>query len=197
MTAAAKLKHTAVSLDFASARTEYFAMKTERKKLIARCDRIQLALNLATMPEPLHPRAAIAVEAAGDELALARRNPRRSELALYELRDKLDDARPAFERAKEQYETACSDEARRIAEALIPRHRAAVAKIDAALELLASALTAEIDVRTEFEKSSPTPWPSQLLPNMSASLLRLAWTSHRDSTASSWRREARAKGLLE
>lgn len=182
--------------EFEWARDAYLALRSQRKALINRCDQMQTALHLSSQPEPLPQRSIVAISAAGDDLASARRNPRRFELALFELRDKVDDLSAPFQQARDRYERACVTEAHRIAEELVPRHRAAVANIHAALLKLADALAEEVAIHDEFRAKSPTAWPSQLLPNMSSVFKKIAWLSNYDSVGSIWVREARAKGLI-
>lgn len=197
-TTATKVKEKPVEpTELELAGDEYFPLRAERKALINQCDHMQATLQLSSMPEPLPLRSVIAIEAAGEDLAIARRNPRRFELKLFELRDRLDDLNAPFEQARERYERACSSEARRIAEELVPRHRAAVASIHASLIQLSNALAEEVGIHDEFGAKSPTAWPSQLLPNMSGVFKKAAWLSHYDSIGSIWVREARAKGLIE
>jgi hypothetical protein len=184
------------SAEFEAARAAYGSLKKLRKQLIAAHTQIELARQLASMPEPIHERAAVAVQMAGTELALARRNPRRTAARMEDLADEIARLQPEFDAAKLKFEALASAEAHRLAEELRPKHEQAVRGIAASLEALSRALADEISVRDEFLKRAPAPGLGCPLPNLAAHFLRFAWLPHRDSTASAWGREARSKGYL-
>jgi hypothetical protein len=177
-------------------REEFNAIKKRQKELVQTIERIQLAQNLASVPN-IPSRAAIAVEQAGEELDNARRNPRRTAARLEDLCDELVKTRPDYETAKLRYEAACHAESSKLADLMRPRHLTAVQAIADALQNLSTALAEEIAVREDFDRVSPTSGPTSYLPNMSADLMRFGWLPNRDSGASCWGREARAKGLLK
>lgn len=181
----------------ATAHDAYQQVRMTRREWIREADRRRLGINLSRMPAEKPSARITTVESeAGEYLVLARRNPRKAEAELNLLLDKIDDIEPAYTTAKVAYDAACSIESRRIAEELLPRHRHAVRVVNELLEKLFVALKAEVEVRDEFQRTSPTPWPSQLLPDMSSTFKRALWLDHRDSNAAIWQREARSKGLL-
>lgn len=196
MSTASTLRSVSLPSDasFEAVRDEYFAIRDEWKELLREYDARHIARNLS--PADVNNTRTAVAAASVEKYLLPAQNKRRFAAEINVLHDRIEDLRPVRDAAKERYDLAASEEAGRIARSMAPRHRAAVVEIDAALEALQKALAKEIAVRAEFESASPTPWPSQLLPNMSATFLKTAWLPNYDSKASCWRREARSFGLI-
>lgn len=184
-------------VDELDARREYLDLRKQERKLVSQIEQLDVALQLTNQPEPFADRARAAVELAGLELALAKRNPRRTRLRIEELRDELvilRERRAALAPLNERWET---NEAVRIARALQPEHKAAVRRINDCLEALSTALAAEIEVRDRFAAETPTALKfSSLLPNASATFMSTNWIPHRDSRASVWARDPAIRAIL-
>ncbi|MEQ9642512.1 MAG: hypothetical protein RIM84_20965 [Alphaproteobacteria bacterium] len=107
----------------------------------------------------------------------------------------LPAARKAWLAAVDTYEKARRREARRLAAALVPRHRLAVQRLVAAAEELSRAIAGEQSVRAEYADACSFQTTHALLPNASAGLP--GTLAMPDSDLSHWVRRIRDLGFLE
>jgi hypothetical protein len=174
---------TPATPEFERKRAAWEATDAEFKRLMDTRDNMLLALNMASVPEQ-HPDAVGLMERAGKYLERARRYPKRILEDVEDINQEIDRERPGHKLAREQWEIDRVAETDRIAEQLIPRHRAAVERTARALEVLSQALFDELEVRAELEQTAPLP-RSRHLPNMS-SAFAICRLNEPNSTASAW-----------
>lgn len=198
MPAATQPASSSPESSFEQIQKAFLTVKARREDLIRQADQIQLALNLATQPASQLDRATVSVAEAGEFLAAARQNPQRLIRQHERLIEQIEDNWPEFSSAKAAFDAAASVESARIAQALAPRHRAAVAQIATALQALDRALVAETEIRDAFAKAAPPSVirQSSLLPDMAGPFLETAWLAHWDSAGAVWLRNARSLGLI-
>lgn len=139
-------------------------------------------------PEPQVIRDQINAFTAGRALTL-----RQVERELEDMADEITNGAPAFEAAAQEWRAAEAAEAARLVETLRPRHRAAVGKIAAALEVLTAALEAERSLHRQLAESGLGLLAS--LPDASGPL-GLGTLDQWSSPVSTWSREMRRQGLL-
>jgi hypothetical protein len=178
--------------DFAAARQRWQAAWAQRRALVDRLAGARAALGQLEREEgapPFGPRLVEAAERFLNGRVLSGRQLRRE---IEDAEDALAAAAAEHAREAAAWRQAAAAEAARRATELRPRHRAAVAKIAAAVEALSAAVEAERALRRELADSEVGAYAS--LPDGSQGLGTLGeWHGQ----LSTWARHVRQLGLLD
>jgi hypothetical protein len=136
-----------------------------------------------------HVRKTIAKVFGGNPPA-ERRIPKLAE----EVNEQLEELRPKWIKAQQEWQEACRRETSRIAISLQPQHRAAVKRLAAAVEELSRAIEQERAVHPELRKKAPLE-TSAYLPNCAPPIG--GGLDNPVSPLSEWARRLRKIGLLD
>ena len=184
-----------LSPQFQEAYERWRAVRQNFRELTQRYEALKTGLGFLRF-DPPQPRVKPLIAAFDQELlARIRRSPRRAELELEELTDRIVDGQDAYHAASRTFQEAKAEEADRIARLFVDRHLEAIRKLASAIERLSLAVADERAVRADFAKASPEP-TSALLQDWSLDFSGLDLTKW-DSRASVWARRLRQSGLVQ
>jgi hypothetical protein len=176
---------------FEAAKIRWQAVSAARRSLKARLDGAKAALGFVENP-PSKGDVVSPVLAEKAQAYLGGRVPNKELLRreILGLDDVLDQMATAYSIEAASWKLALEDEARRRAEALRPKHRAAVRKIAATVEALSAAVEQEREVRRELGEVGAL----GALPDAGHEFGTLAEYSSKLST---WNRRVLSAGLLD
>ncbi|CAN7313159.1 hypothetical protein LJR220_001662 [Bradyrhizobium sp. LjRoot220] len=191
-TDAATISH---SPEYAVALERWRGKRAEMRALNSRKEDLTVAIHLASVPRPFPERVKPLSEKHAELLRQIERNPRRVQMELEDVTDKILESQPEYSAEHELLEQAKRLEAGRIAALFRGRHVTAVRSLISAVEQLSQAIESERAVRREFARVSPEPvsaalfdWSSDL-----RGMSLLEW----HSVAATWARRIRQSDILK
>lgn len=183
---------------YEAARQRWADARTEVRELTERLEDAKAAMRLHGYDAVRGERLTLAPlrERATRFLAGRHLSERQIRRAVEDLEDLLAAALARLRTAQEDHQRERDLAAMALAKQLQPRHKAAVRKLAAAIEVLSAATAEERTIRGELMASGLAPTGSLLLPDAS-SMLQLGTLDEFSSKASEWGRTMRRLGVLD
>jgi hypothetical protein len=176
--------------EFEIAKSCWAEVSERRRELKERLAGAEAALASIANPPQEHDHFSPVLAAKAVEYVGGRRPSAETlQTEIRHLREAVSEAVDGYAVERQAWRHALDAEAQRLAGALAPRHRAAVARIGKAIEALSAAVDAERSIRAELSELG-----SSILPDMGGQFGTL---SEYGSAVSAWNRRALSLGLLQ